>query len=239
MNVVRWMLLVLALLIGAVIATLPLRWVLPTRDLPFSALDVQGSVWNGTLRAVTWNTMELGDVGVRLHPLPLLRGERKLQLSSASAHLVALQGARHGVEQANGRLLLRKPGGVTLMDVSIDLRDVRALFDSTRCMQAGGDVAVQLLPNERGEAVGLLPLRLRGSPQCVDAAVVLALMPDGGVPEGMQLSAELRLQRDGRWQLQSRVDPGQDAALAMGLQLLGFAATPERMLVRTDQGQLY
>lgn len=239
MSAVRWVLPALVLLIGGAIATLPLRWVLRSDEVPFSALDVQGTVWSGSLRGVEWNTLELGDIGVRLHAWPLLRGQRALQLTSATAQLVALQGARDGVEQANGRLLLRKPGGVSVMDVSIDMRDVRALFDATRCTHAGGEVALQILPNERGQALGLLPLRLRGNPQCVDETVVLALIPDGGVPDGMQLSAELRLQRDGHWHLQSRVDPGQDVALGMGLQLLGFAATPERTLLRIDQGRLY
>ncbi|MCC4633811.1 MULTISPECIES: type II secretion system protein N [Xanthomonas] len=238
MRTVRWLLLGSVLLVIGVIATLPLRLVLPIDTLPFAALEAQGSIWNGTLRGVTWTSMDVGDVGVRVRPLPLLRGQRQVQLRSATAQLVALQGAQQGVQQANGRLLLRKPGGVTLLDLSIDLREVHAVFDATRCTQAGGDVAVQVLPNAGGEAAGLLPLRLRGSPRCMDDAVVLALTPDGGLPEGVDLSAELRLQRDGRWQWRTQVEPGNDTALQLGLQLLGFVQTPERWLVRVDQGQL-
>ncbi|TQT73797.1 type II secretion system protein N, partial [Xanthomonas perforans] len=55
---------------------------------------------------------------------------------------------------------------------------------------------------------------------------------------GVQAEAQLQLWPDGRWQLQSRVDPAQDAVLGVGLQLLGFAATPERGMVRNDHGQL-
>ncbi|MCS3746765.1 general secretion pathway protein N [Xanthomonas arboricola] len=238
MRAVRWLLLGSALLVVGVIATLPLRLVLPIETLPFTALEAHGSIWNGTLRGVTWTTMDVGDVGVRLRPLPLLRGQRQVQLRSATAQLVALQGARYGVQQATGRLLLRKPGGVALLDLSIDLREVHAIFDAARCTQAGGDVAVQVLPNAGGEAAGLLPLRLRGSPRCVDDALVLALAPDGGLPEGVDLGAELRLQRDGRWQWRTQVEPGNDTALQLGLQLLGFVQTPERWLVRVDQGQL-
>ncbi|PPU77771.1 MULTISPECIES: type II secretion system protein N [Xanthomonas] len=238
MRALRWALLGMLLLATGVIATLPLRLLLPAQRLPFSALEAQGSIWNGTLREVHWNSLLLGDVGVRLHVVPLLRGQRQVQLRSATVQAVALQGARQGVEQANGRLLLRKPGGVTLMDLSIDLRDVRAVFDTTRCIQAGGDVAMQIIPSEGGEAAGLLPLRLRGSPRCVDDAVMLALTPDGGLPDGVQLNAELRLQRDGRWQWRTQVAPGSDTALQLGLQLLGFTQTPERWLVRRDEGQL-
>ncbi|WP_372391867.1 type II secretion system protein N [Xanthomonas sp. NCPPB 3582] len=238
MRALRWTLLGLLLLATAVIATLPLRLLLSAQRLPFSALEAQGSIWNGTLRKLRWNSLQLGDVGVRLRAVPLLRGERQVQLRSATVQAVALQGARQGVEQANGRLLLRKPGGVSLMDLSIDLRDVRAVFDDTRCIQAGGDVALQIVPSEGGEAAGLLPLRLRGSPRCVDDAVVLALAPDGGLPDGVQLNAELRLQRDGRWQWRTQVEPGPDTALQLGLQLLGFTQTPERWLVRRDEGQL-
>ncbi|OAX88274.1 type II secretion system protein N [Xanthomonas nasturtii] len=238
MTRLRWLLLTALLGAFGVIATFPLRLAMPVETLPVAVLEAQGSLWNGTLRGVTWNTQELGDVGVRLRAWPLLRGERQMQLTATTAQLVVLQGARHGMEQANGRMLLRKPGGLTSMDLSIDLRDVRAIFDSTRCTQAGGDVAVQVLPTPAGEAAGLLPLRLRGSPQCVDAAVVLALTPDGGLPEGVDLSAELRLQRDGHWQWRTQVEPGKDSALQLGLQLLGFTQTPERSLVRVDQGRL-
>ncbi|APP76537.1 type II secretion system protein N [Xanthomonas vesicatoria] len=239
MRAVRWLVLGSALLVIGVIATLPLRLVLPVDTLPFAALEAQGSIWNGTLRGVTWTSMDLGDVGVRLRPLPLLRGQRQVQLRSATAQLVALQGARQGVQQANGRLLLPKPGGVGMLDLSIDLREVQAVFDATRCTQAGGDVAVQVLPNAGGEAAGLLPLRLRGSPRCVDDAVVLvlALAPDSGLREGVGLGAELRVQHDGRWQWRTQVEPGNDTALQLGLQLLGFVQTPERWLVRVDQGQ--
>ncbi|WP_108780258.1 type II secretion system protein N, partial [Xanthomonas fragariae] len=235
MRALRWLLPAAVLCAIGVIATLPLRLVLPADTRAFSALEVRGSIWNGTLRGVTWNTMEVGDVGVRLRFWPLLREERQVQLTSATAQLVALQGARHGVEQAHGRLLLRKPGGVTLMDLSIHLRDVRAIFDTMRCVQVGGGVAVQVLPNQGGEAAGLLPLRLRGHSQCVDHALMLALTPDGGMPEGVQLSAELRLQRDGHWQWRTQVEPGNDTALQLGLQLLGFTRMPERWLVRLDQ----
>ncbi|WP_425519229.1 type II secretion system protein N [Xanthomonas cannabis] len=234
----RWMLLSGVLLAAGVIATLPLRLVLPVDTLPFAALEAQGSIWNGSLRGVTWNALEVGDVDVHLRPLPLLRGERQVQLRSATAELVAVQGARHGVEQASGRLLLRTPGGVQLLDLAIDLRAVRAVFDASRCLQAGGDVAVQVIPNDGGAAAGVLSLRLRGTPRCVDDAVVLTLTPDDGLPAGVQLGAELRLQRDGQWQWRIQVDPGSDSALQLGLQLLGFTRTPERSLVRLDQGQL-
>ncbi|MEA9785938.1 type II secretion system protein N [Xanthomonas campestris pv. raphani] len=239
MRLLGWSLLVLGVLIAIVIATLPLRWMLPAQSLPIAVLEAQGSIWNGSLRGVTWKAQPIGDVQVALQPWPLVRGEQRVRLATSTAALIALQGARHGIDQGNGRVLLRQPGGITLLDLAVDLRQVQAVFDATRCVQAAGEVTVQIVPTSAGEAVGLLPLRLRGSPRCNDAAVELALQPDGGMPDGMQLSAELRLQRDGRWQLQSRVDPGQDAALGMGLQLLGFAATPERLLERTDLGQLY
>ncbi|MCC4587964.1 type II secretion system protein N [Xanthomonas sp. NCPPB 1067] len=238
MRALRLALLGMLLLAAGVIATFPLRLLLSTEDLPFSALEAQGSIWNGTLRDVRWNSLQLGDVGVRLRALPLLRGERQVQLRSADVQAIAVQGARQGVEQASGRLLLRQPGGVTLMDLSVDLRDVQTIFDATRCRQAGGNVVVQVLPSEAGEAAGLLPLRLRGSPRCVDDAMVLALAPDGGLPDGVQLRAELRLQRSGHWQWRTQVEPGSDTALRLGLQLLGFAQTPERWLVRRDEGRL-
>ncbi|RFF52594.1 type II secretion system protein N [Xanthomonas campestris] len=238
MRLLRWSLLVLGVLIAIVIATLPLRWVLPAQSLPIAVLEAQGSIWNGSLRGVTWKAQPIGDVQVALQPWPLVRGEQRVRLATSTAALIALQGARHGIDQGNGRVLLRQPGGITLLDLAVDLRQVQAVFDATRCVQAAGEVTVQIVPTSAGEAAGLLPLRLRGSPRCNDAVVELALQPDGGMPDGMQLSAELRLQHDGHWQWRTQVDPGSDTALHLGLQLLGFVPTQERRLLRVDQGTL-
>ncbi len=68
---------------------------------------------------------------------------------------------------------------------------------------------------------------------------MLTLLPDTALPAGVQAKAQLQLWPDGRWQLQSRVDPAQDAVLGVGLQLLGFAATPERGFLRNDEGRLH
>ncbi|MDC8746261.1 type II secretion system protein N [Xanthomonas campestris] len=238
MRLLRWSLLVLAVLIAIVVATLPLRWVLPAQSLPIAVLEAQGSIWNGSLRGVTWKAQPIGDVQVALQPWPLVRGEQRVRLATSTAALIALQGARHGIDQGNGRVLLRQPGGITLLDLAVDLRQVQAVFDATRCVQAAGEVTVQIVPTSAGEAAGLLPLRLRGSPRCNDAAVELALQPDGGMPDGMQLDAQFRVQRDGRWQWRTQVDPGSDTALQLGLQLLGFVPTQERRLLRVDQGTL-
>lgn len=238
MRLLRWSLLVLGVLIAIVIATLPLRWVLPAQSLPIAVLEAQGSIWNGSLRGVTWKAQPIGDVQVALQPWPLVRGEQHVRLATSTAALIALQGARHGIDQGNGRVLLRQPGGITLLDLAVDLRQVQAVFDATRCVQAAGEVTVQIVPTSAGEAVGLLPLRLRGSPRCNDAAVELALQPDGGMPDGMQLDAQFRVQRDGHWQWRTQVDPGSDTALQLGLQLLGFVPTQERRVLRVDQGTL-
>ncbi|WDI93050.1 type II secretion system protein N [Xanthomonas campestris] len=238
MRLLGWSLLVLGVLIAIVIATLPLRWMLPAQSLPIAVLEAQGSIWNGSLRGVTWKAQPIGDVQVALQPWPLVRGEQHVRLATSTAALIALQGARHGIDQGNGRVLLRQPGGITLLDLAVDLRQVQALFDATRCVQAAGEVTVQIVPTSAGEAVGLLPLRLRGSPRCNDVAVELALQPDGGMPDGMQLDAQFRVQRDGHWQWRTQVDPGSDTALQLGLQLLGFVPTQERRLLRVDQGTL-
>ncbi|PPV08879.1 type II secretion system protein N [Xanthomonas bromi] len=233
-----WVLVFLSMVGIALLASLPLRLVLPREGLPFSVLDVEGPLWAGTLRQVQWQGMALGDVAVRPRLWPLLRGEREVHLQSTQLQLLLVDGAQHGIRNAQGQLLLRQPGGVALVDLALQLQQVDLLFDATGCVQARGRVSLQLLASGAGELPGLPPLRLSGQPACVDDTAVLTLLPDTALPAGVQAEAQLQLWRDGRWQLQSRVDPAQDAVLGVGLQLLGFAATPERGFLRNDQGRL-
>ncbi|WP_166752534.1 MULTISPECIES: type II secretion system protein N [Xanthomonas] len=234
----RWTLLLLLMLGAALLASLPLRLVLPREGLPFSVLEVEGPVWAGTLRQVQWHGIAFGDVAVRPRVGALLRGERQVHLQSTQLQLQLVDGAQHGIRDAQGQVLVRQPAGLALIDLAVELQRVGLLFDATRCVQARGQVSVQLLSSGVGDVPGLPPLRLSGQPRCVDDTAVLTLLPDTALPAGMQATTQLQLWRDGRWQLQSRVDPGEDAVLGVALQLLGFAATPERNLLRIDQGQL-
>ncbi|WP_372353886.1 type II secretion system protein N [Xanthomonas axonopodis pv. maculifoliigardeniae] len=234
----RWALLLVSMVGVALLAFVPLRLVLPREGLPFSVLDVEGPIWAGTLRQVQWQGIAFGDVAVRPRLWPLVRGERQVQLQSTQLHLLLVDGAQRGIRNARGQLLVRQPGGVTLIDLALQLQQVDLLFDATGCVQAHGRVSLQVLASGAGELPGLPPLRLSGQPACVDHTAVLTLLPDTALPAGVQAEAQLQLWPDGRWQLQSRVDPAQDAVLGVGLQLLGFAATPERGMVRNDHGQL-
>ncbi|WP_372158614.1 type II secretion system protein N [Xanthomonas campestris pv. fici] len=234
----RWALLLVSMVGVALLAFVPLRLVLPREGLPFSVLDVEGPIWAGTLRQVQWQGIAFGDVAVRPRLWPLVRGERQVQLQSTQLHLLLVDGAQRGIRNARGQLLVRQPGGVALIDLALQLQQVDLLFDATGCVQAHGRVSLQVLASGAGELPGLPPLRLSGQPACVDHTAVLTLLPDTALPAGVQAEAQLQLWPDGRWQLQSRVDPAQDAVLGVGLQLLGFAAMPERGMVRNDHGQL-
>ncbi|MGN3934131.1 type II secretion system protein N [Xanthomonas citri pv. mangiferaeindicae] len=235
----RWALILVSMAGVALLAFVPLRLVLPREGLPFSVLDVEGPIWAGTLRQVQWQGIVFGDVAVRPRVWPLLRGERRVQLQSTQLQLLLVDGAQRGMRNAQGQLLVRQPGGMALIDLAVQLQQVDLLFDATGCVQAHGRVSLQLLASGAGELPGLPPLRLSGQPACVDHTAVLTLLPDTALPAGVQAKAQLQLWPDGRWQLQSRVDPAQDAVLGVGLQLLGFAATSERGFLRNDEGRLH
>ncbi|AAM35594.1 type II secretion system protein N [Xanthomonas citri pv. citri str. 306] len=239
MTRMRWALILVSMAGVALLAFVPLRLVLPREGLPFSVLDVEGPIWAGTLRQVQWQGIVFGDVAVRPQVWPLLRGERRVQLQSTQLQLLLVDGAQRGMRNAQGQLLVRQPGGVALIDLAVQLQQVDLLFDATGCVQAHGRVSLQLLASGAGALPGLPPLRLSGQPACVDHTAVLTLLPDTALPAGVQAKAQLQLWPDGRWQLQSRVDPAQDAVLGVGLQLLGFAATPERGFLRNDEGRLH
>lgn len=208
MTRLRWILVFLLMVGVALLAWLPLRLVLPREGLPFSALDVEGPVWAGTLRQVQWQGIAFGDVMVRPRIWPLLRGQRQVHLQAPQLQLLLVDGAQHGIGDAQGQLLLRQPAGIALIDLAVELQQVDLLFDATGCVQAGGRVGLQLLASGAGELPGLPPLRLSGQPRCVDDSAVLSLLPDAPLPAGVQADAQLQVWRDGRWQLQSRIDPG-------------------------------
>ncbi|KHL64681.1 type II secretion system protein N, partial [Xanthomonas euvesicatoria] len=213
----RWALLLVSMVGVALLAFVPLRLVLPREGLPFSVLDVEGPIWAGTLRQVQWQGIAFGDVAVRPRLWSLVRGERQVQLQSTQLHLRLVDGAQRGIRNAQGQLLVRQPGGVALIDLALQLQQVDLLFDATGCVQAHGRVSLQVLASGAGELPGLPPLRLSGQPACVDHTAVLTLLPDTALPAGVQAEAQLQLWPDGRWQLQSRVDPAQDAVLGVGL----------------------
>lgn len=232
-----WFVLALAPML---LATLPLRLVLA--ELPgidpgapvLSADDASGSIWSGRLHSVEWHGQALGDATLALDPLSLLVGVQRLELATSglsgdmfSADL--LRGRRTGADRVNGQLRLDIDRALPGLVAHLSFDNASLVFSGGRCQQANGAVKAELV------VPGLIePLRLQGPVRCDgdSGSIAFVSIPS---PDAPRVEAKLGIGSDGRYRLQSRVQPG-GALTALTLQAAGFRDTPAG-LVRIDSGQ--
>lgn len=214
----RWFWLGLAL---ALPLSLPLRLALDWLQLPrhgLAAREAAGSVWSGRLRGASWRGQALGDLQLALQPLPLLGGTRALRIADETRSLRLLQGRRNGVDRVEGAFAANGLAG--LPGVGVELRFARfaLVFAGDRCLRAEGAVQASLTwpGHESASAV------LAGSPQCAERAAVLPLRSGAG---SVRIEAELRIEADGRYRMQTVVRDA-DPVIAQALREGGFQESP-------------
>ncbi|MGH8084940.1 MAG: type II secretion system protein N [Lysobacter sp.] len=221
------------------VATLPLRLALQSPGIDPAALGLSadgasGSIWSGRLRSVEWRGQPLGDATLALDPLSLLVGVQRLELATSgpsgdtfSADL--LRGRRSGLDNINGQLQLDIDRPLAGLVAHLSFDNASLVFSDGRCQKAGGTVEAELV------VPGIeAPIRLQGPVRCDDEAgsIALASIPRPGAP---RVEATLGIESDGRYRLQSRVQPA-GAFTGLALQAAGFRDTPAG-LVRIDSGQ--
>lgn len=169
-----------ALLLLALAAQLPLAVVAP-RVAGLGATAASGSVWAGRLQGASVGGVAIGDVKLRLAPLPLLLGRQHLALAGAGWRAGWQRGGAGGwrLVDADGRLPL--PPGGTLTAVALAGVDVE--FAAGRCREARGGVTAW---------TSALAEPLAGTASCDDGALRLALAGGGA-------SLDIRLSGDGSW----------------------------------------
>lgn len=214
----RWRLLVFAgVFVGAVLALLPLAFVLRFVDIDaagVSASRVDGSVWRGRLVDAQWRGHALGDVRMRLAPLPLLLGRVELVVASpqfrgrvhtGDSPRLRVDAARVAVEQVIGNA-----------DAEWMFREVDLRFDSQRCLGAGGQARIDVA------LAGMQPQAITGDFACEGDAAVAHLAPEGGA---IPVQGALRLHADGRFEVQWLASPT-DPLMQAALQAQGFEPGP-------------
>ncbi|NZA26596.1 type II secretion system protein N [Luteimonas sp. SJ-92] len=215
--------------------SLPLRLALGLSDLEQAGLGASaasGSLWQGRLHDARLHGRALGDVGVRLSPWPLLTGTRELVVRGATLRASLLQGARRGIRDANGTLVLEDPGLAPGLAVVLDADAARLVFAGDACRSASGRIGLALHPAAGGDPLAVF----EGTVACDGRAATVAWTPSGTAPgpfAGLRIDA--RLEPDGAWRLRSVVPRVDDARDAAALELAGFRAGPAGWS-RTDSG---
>lgn len=227
--------------VAAMPLLLPLRLVsgrLGVAGGSLAADEIAGSVWSGRLRGLRWHQRPLGDVSLRLQPLPLLAGVRRLRVesdatSSGARSLAILQGRVRGVEDGNGEFVLAGFPGLPDATARISLRGAALTFSDDRCRGAEGEVRVELqLP----AAASAQPVALAGRLACAGQLGRLVLAPEASAAQPLALEATLEIEADGRYRLQS-LARSDDPGTRLALQLAGFQDSPAGMS-RVDAGSL-
>lgn len=210
-----------AMLVAALLATLPMRLVLGAvglGDQGLVAREVRGSVWAATLSEARFGDVTLGDLDARLSPWALMTGQARLGFAAADGAASPVRGvavlSRHGyaaeavtAHVATGRLFAPLP--VT----ALDLDAVSVRFADGRCTHAEGRIRATIA----GDAGGIaLPPTMSGTARCEGAALLLPLASQAGTE-----SVALVVRGDGRYRAQLRIVPA-DPLAGERLQRLGF-----------------
>lgn len=222
---------VAAAFLFALAASLPLRLALDWfgfGERGVAARAATGSVWVGALQEARLGPVALGDVGARLHLLPLFLGRARLGLEGSDG-AAPLRGAvtiaRRGfaLDDVSGRFRLGP--GSPLPFAAIDLDGFSAGFVDGRCTRAGGAVRVPLAGALAGLAAGL-----SGTARCDGGALLLALAGGGGTER-----LDLRLSGDGRYRADLAVRTN-DSDVRARLQAAGFRPAGGMLVLRIDGG---
>lgn len=215
------------------VATAPLSLLvdrLPLAAQGVSALEASGSVWRGVMRSASWRGQTLGDVSIRLQALPLLLGERRLRVGSASWQGTLVEGSRHGLVDGVGTLTLPPVAALAGATLRLSMQDAALVFEDRQCVEATG--SLQAILQMADPAVP--ELRLSGDLTCAQEEGRVALASAADAP--LRLDAILGIDAGGGYTLQSTARV-QDPASRLALQLAGFQETPSG-LVRNDSGRL-
>ena len=216
----RRLVLFAALLVLALLVTLPLRLVLGSMDGVLSAREASGAIWAGSLKEARLGPVPLGDLSARLSPVALLTGRVRLDVERASgapdrfAGAVSVGGRRQSVESVTGTVPVDGLFGA-LPIAAVELTDVTVRFRDNQCDRAEGLVRATL----SGEFAGLaLPASLSGAARC-DRGALLIPLASGAGGEGVAL----RIFGDGRYAAALRLPASEPAAVA---RLAGAGFTP-------------
>jgi general secretion pathway protein N len=223
----RWALFLAGAFLFSLLALLPLRLALDRfgfDDRGLTARAATGSLWSGALQEAQIGPVPLGDLGARLHVLPLFLGRARLSLHSAEpggfAGAVVVTRHSFGFDDVSARL---RVGALfaPLAVPTLDFDDLSGVFTSGRCTHAGGRIRAAL-SGAAGNA------GLEGQARCAGDALLLPLASPSGTER-----LNIRLFADGRYQAEALVRPA-DPAVRGALVAAGFRTVGSGLGMRVD-----
>lgn len=195
------------LLAIALVATLPLRLVLPNGY--FTARVVSGSIWSGQLEDVRLGRIALGTMRAAYRPLARLR-------VSSDSGLTAEIGWGGRLSNLNG--IVAASGALAPFPVeAIEFRQVSVSAGKSGCSEAEGRVRLTLSSAGSGLPPGAV---LVGPLRCTEGDLTTRLVSQSGLD-----TLDLRFRSDRRFQAAMTVRPADQEAITK-LQALGFRQSP-------------
>jgi general secretion pathway protein N len=209
-----------ALMLVFLAALLPLRLVLAGTGI--SARSAEGTLWRGQLGGAAWRGLALGDMTMGLAPLPLLKGQRRIDFATTSlAGSAVTGGGRAAADNWNGTATPGQIGGLPVARLSFS--GFGTSFEDGRCVAAAGNLALE-------PAGPLAPFgSFSGTARCDGDRLLLPLQGQSG-------RLDLHLSGDGRYTARLGLDGVQPAARP-ALLAAGFQPTPTGLAL-TLTGQL-
>lgn len=207
-----------ALLLVALVVTLPLALVLPNQAL--SARAATGTIWSGHLIDAQIGRMPLGDLNIRVNPLALLTGKVRATVTGGAGQGTIT--GDHGIASATARLPVAAffaPVPLT----NIELDNASVAFDRGRCERAEGRVRATF----SGDIAGLsLAQGLSGVARCESGLLLLPLVSQSAMER-----FNVRIAGDGSYRAELIVR-STDPALATKLAATGFVSTQAGYVLR-------
>ncbi|MBX9796317.1 type II secretion system protein N [Sphingomonas sp.] len=205
----RLVLALVALLLAALVATLPMRLALGLAGVERGGLaigSVEGSIWGATLTDIRYGPVALGDARAALSPWRLMVGEARLALRASGADLALVNGLWGRGLDAPAATLSTGALFAPLPVRQLELVGLSVRFAGGRCARATGQVSARV----DGEIAGIaLPQALSGTARCSDGALLLPLASAGG-----QEKLTLTIARDGTFRAVLDLQPGDGQAAA-------------------------
>ncbi|MGB5076369.1 MAG: type II secretion system protein N [Sphingorhabdus sp.] len=183
------------LLLGAVLAFLPLRAILGGDHI--TARAINGTIWDGTIRDLRVGKLAIGDVNARLEILPLLLGRARISISRGDAPFAP--GITGSVTRRLGGFSLDLVNA-SLVDSSllaplpvenIVLEDFSARFIAGRCAETAGAVRLTLASTLPGldMSAGML-----ARPRCERGKLLIPFVSQSAMEH-----LDIRLTADGQY----------------------------------------
>jgi general secretion pathway protein N len=159
----------------ALILFMPLRLVLAVaRPDRLNAREVSGTIWSGRMEDARFGSFDLGAFTVRLQPLPLLRGEARLDLLREGPQplraTLSLRPGQFAVESVSGTL---RRGQVMDWPIErLELDNATLALSASGCRAASGQI--RLLIGSGATGTRMMP-PLMGPIACVGEEVQIPL----------------------------------------------------------------